>query len=109
MEIAPCPIAAANFDRKAVGQTRQPTLRNPSRVGRGADFAVLTDIVGLSDEGAEGVIQIGERQARCIRRLTADEIARQLGQEFAVHRAEEPFDLAAALRAPDRGEGELDV
>src|ERR1035437_448724 len=54
-------------------------------------------MVGAGDPPAQGHVELGQGQPRCGRRVAADQVPGQLGQQPGGHRAHEPFHLAAAL------------
>ena len=60
-------------------------------------------MVGVGNEGADGPVQLRQRQARRGCRLAAGKVSRQLGQQLGVEGAEQALDLASALRPADGG------
>ena len=66
-------------------------------------------IMCLDDEGFDGGIEIGERQARRYDGLPVRENTRQARQKFSVDGAEETFDLLAPLGTPDCREHQFDM
>ncbi len=88
---------------QALGQPRQKTVLAPSVERHSAGLAVGAKVVRAGDEGADGPVQLRQRQARRRGRPAADEVPGQLRQQLGGERAEQPLDLAPALRPPDGG------
>lgn len=88
---------------QALGKTRQEAAAPPSVERRLADLAMRAKVIRAGDEGADRAVQLRQRQAWRGRRPAPGEMSGQLGQQLAVERAEQAFDLASALWPSDSG------
>jgi len=94
---------------EAVGGAGQPAVGEPGLLRRLAGLAVDALVVGAGDPPAEGGVRLGEREPGRRDWVAVDELPGQLGQQLGGDAAEEPLDLAAALRPGDGGVHQLDV
>jgi len=64
-------------------------------------------IVCSDEEATQSLIEVRERKRRRSSCFAFRKMARKFRQEFGVHGAKNPFDLAPPLRARDRREDKL--
>ncbi len=97
---------------EAVGQPREPAAVAPA-VRRGlAGLGVLALVVAVDEVAGEGGVEFGEGEGRSGDRAPVGavrDVPGQCGQQLAGDGAEQPLDLAPALRDAGGGVHELDV